>query len=464
MKHKFLVAASSAIIPFISAMCFAENTLSVEASSASAYWEGANASGAIVKEENCPVVLEKERINLNISSLPREGKVELTSYTSEAVAEYTFYNPENRAVDMTLLFPFGVFPSYMQKGAADEISTVSVDGEAVKCRVRYTYASSAFDAETDAARVLDEKKTDAFYREDTSVREYRFTLSKPDAVADTLKIKLAYNPKKTRVIFPSQGTRLCVADGDMYAYTPMSGTRNKSAVFYAVGEAPAEVTPNLYEVVEAGAVLSEPVVREMTFSEFALSSWRADLGVGEIDWYNAVVDMLNDKRGSGGSVDCFSLKSKDLMRWYEYNVKVPAGQRVVSRVKSPLYPTVDGSKNPRYEYSYLLSPAAKWADFGQLEICIETPYLLSNGSLEFTKEEKADGEGYTYLFTRSSLPQGELTFVLTENDAADSDFSVYDNSFLRPSTTWAFVTLTVLASVAALVTIIAVVTLRKKNQ
>ena len=457
MKRKFLTAIATAFVPFLVTAGAAGSALAVQADNASSYWEGANASGAIVKGEDCPVVVEKETLHFHISSLPREGKVELSGYISEAVAEYTFYNPTADDYDMTLLFPFGVFPSYVAPTATDEISTVSVEGNSAACRVRHSYASSAFDAEKDLERVLDEKKADAFYCESTPVSEYRVTLASGKASeGDTLNLKLSYNPRRTRVIFPAEGTRLCVSGGDMCAAIPLSGT-SASALFYAVG-APIVRVSSATE----GEPLLEPSVTNMTFAQFAMMGWSADTGVSEVDWYNAVVDMLNDKNMSAGVTDSFGFTPKNLMRWYEYDMKIPAGERVVSRVKTPLYPTVEGNKNPRYEYSYLLSPAAKWADLQSLEIRIETPYLLANGSLDFTKAE--GGEGYTYLFTRSSLPQGELTFVLMENEDADSDFNVFDNSFLRPTITWAFVTLTVLAGVAAVITVIAIVTLKKKNR
>ena len=460
MKYKFLAAASA--IAIISTMGFT-GALSVKASPATAYWEGTYASGAIVKGEDCPVIVKRETLNLKISSLPREGKIELDSYTAEATAEYTFYNPTDSAVDMTLLLPFGVFPSYMAEDYTDEISSVSVDGVDVECDVRYTFASYVFDADRDMERVNDEKKTDAFYREDMSVREYRIQLPASDKTeSDYLKIKLSFNPKKTRALFAAEGTRLCVMSGDMYAYVPLSGTQGASAVFYAVGdELTVDLNPDQKDALSAVNLSS---VSQMTFSEFALSGWSEETGVTETDWYNAFVDMLNEKSGIYGSLDSFSLEAKNLMRWYEYEMHIPAGGEALYQVKAPLFPTVEGETNPRYEYSYLLSPAAKWADLYDIEIRIDTPYYLSNGSLDFDKEEREDGEGFTYTFFRQSLPQGELTFVLTENDAAESDFAIFDDSFLRPSLTWAYITLSVLAGVAAIVTVVVVLSLRKKKR
>lgn len=458
MKRKILTAISSAILPLFPAICFAGNSFAVQAESTPSYWEGARASGAIVKGEDCPIVVEKETLHLNITSLPREGKLELSRYTSQAVAEYTFYNPTSDDVNMTLLFPFCVFPSYVQANTADKISTVLVNDLTTECSVRYSYASSEFNADQDLERVRDEKKTDYFYREDMPVTEYRVIATEEEAASGIANIQLSYNHKRTRVIFPAEGTRLTLSRGDMYAYTPLLGTEQKYSVFYVVGEPLTQAKLATRE----GDL--EPIAPPMTFGEFALADWSEDSGVSEVDWYNAVVDLLNDRGALGGSVDCCILHTGNLLRWYEYEITVPANGRIVNKVKTPLYPTVEGNKNPRYEYSYLLSPAAKWADFKNIEIRIETPYLLLGGSLDFIKEERADGTGYTYTFSRASLPQGELTFVLTEREDGDSDFNIYDKSFLRPSNTWAFVTLTVLAGVAVAITIAMVVSLKRQHK
>ena len=456
MKRKFLAVISSAILPLFSALCFAGNVLGAHAESTPPYWEGAPASGAIVKGEDCPVVVEQQTLDLNIASLPRAGKVELSGYHAEAVAEYTFSNPTHSAVNMTLLFPFGVFPSYVQENTTDQISNIFVDGKAVEQRVRYSYAASSFDADKNIERVLDDKKTDAFYCEDTPVTRYCLSVSSGEVNA--LKIKLAYNHRRTRVVFPTEGTRLMVSGGDTYAYTPLIGTEQKYAIFYAVGAPLAGVSCAEHE--EA----LEPTTNSMTFSQLALLNWSEETGVSESDWYNAAVDMLNDKSGPLGSVDSFCLTLKNLIRWYEYDMTIPAGESVVNRVKAPLYPTVEGNKNPRYEYSYLLSPAARWGEFKKIEIRIRTPYLLLGSSLDFIQEQKGDGESHTYSYSRSSLPQGELTFVLTETGDGESDFNIYDNSFLRPSHTWAFVTLSVLASIAGAITIVLIVSLKRSGK
>lgn len=467
MKHKFFIATSAAILPLAAAMCCAERSVKAEANSAPPYWEGTTASGAIVKGDDCPVVVEKEVLTLNIKDLPRGGMLEQDSYAAEAIAEYSFYNPTDLNVDMTLLFPFGVFPSYVPENANDEVSAVTVDGERAECKVRYSYADYEFDTDRDMARVRDGMTEDSFYREDLPVREYSISLNAVETPQSCMmKIKLGFNPKKTRVLFPSDScARLTVSDGDMYAYTSNGSAGLKSAVCYVVGEPLSELAPKLYSEEQEISAYSSVTQKDMSFSEFVYMMRGEESDVGDLDWYNAFVDMLNHSKGAGGSVDCFALRESELMRWYEYKMTIPAGGRANNRVRAPLYPTVDG-RNPRYEYTYLLSPAGKWAEFQEIEIRLETPYHLSSSALEFSKTEKEDGTGFTYYYTRKSLPQGELTFVLTEGDAPNNDFSIFGKgkNFLLPTLTWAFIALVVLAVVAAVVTVIVVFSLRKKKK
>lgn len=79
---------------------------------------------------------------------------------------------------------------------------------------------------------------------------------------------------------------------------------------------------------------------------------------------------------------------------------------------APIYPSIDLRYEPDvFGYTYLLSPAKTWKSFGELEIVVNTPYYISNSSLEgFTKTET----GYT--LSLDGLPEGELTFNLATSE------------------------------------------------
>ena len=109
------------------------------------------------------------------------------------------------------------------------------------------------------------------------------------------------------------------------------------------------------------------------------------------------------------------------MRWYEYEITLEPGQRIVNSVTAPIYPSIDLDYDPDiYGYTYLLSPAKTWKSFGKLDIVVNTPYYITESSLDgFEKTET----GYKANF--DGLPNGELNFVLStaENPEPESGFN-----------------------------------------
>ena len=101
--------------------------------------------------------------------------------------------------------------------------------------------------------------------------------------------------------------------------------------------------------------------------------------------------------------------SSQLMRWYVYELTLEPGQTLVNTVEAPMYPSINLRDDPAvYGYTYLLSPAQTWAEFGDLEIVINTPYYLTASTLEgFEKTETG------YSLSLDGLPEGDLTFSLS---------------------------------------------------
>ena len=104
---------------------------------------------------------------------------------------------------------------------------------------------------------------------------------------------------------------------------------------------------------------------------------------------------------------------ENLILWYQYDVNIQAGSSAVNRVTAPIYPTINFAYEPnKFEYTYLWSPAKKWAGFENLDVEINASvdcYLL-DGNSSFEQTEN----GYKAHF--DSLPSGELHFVLCPSD------------------------------------------------
>ena len=148
----------------------------------------------------------------------------------------------------------------------------------------------------------------------------------------------------------------------------------------------------------------------MTFKDYALRDYDEISGILESDWYNAQVELLRlsyETWGSGLS----QIEEGDfsLMRWYEYTLTLAPGQTLKNAVTAPLYPAIDAGYTPSlYSYTYLLSPAKAWAQFGELEVVVKTPYYMTESGIDgFTK---TDGG---YALTLPGLPEGaDLSLAL----------------------------------------------------
>ena len=89
--------------------------LPVAANSAQSYWKGTDATGAIVTDNDCPIVVEHERLTFGVQDFPEPHYTSaeaFLAYPGKVTAEYSFYNPADYSVTATLRFPFGVLPDY----------------------------------------------------------------------------------------------------------------------------------------------------------------------------------------------------------------------------------------------------------------------------------------------------------------------------------------------------------------
>lgn len=399
------------------------------ANSAQTQWEGVDSAGAIVRDGGSPIIVEKELLTFDIQEFPDNHYFDLDSYlaySGKVTAEYTFFNPADYAVTATLLFPFGCEPMYATNeyyGKDTEKYDILIDGQPVEKVMRYTLSSGfdQFELETDLALLHDDYVTDSFYTLDLPVTKYVFMPSGVDTetygAADAGFDMVRDDPER-RIYFVDQNGLHTQDDGDLRVH---SSVENGEAItVYVIGQDYAEFPQwKFYQDggVEDGEEIDGTMTlesrEELSFRDLALSKWSADSGVSEIDWYNAIVAMLTGSSDSTGSNlhlwDFGSLDlSRYLMRWYEYEISVGPGERIVNTVTAPIYPDIDSRYEPPiFEYTYLLSPAQTWAEFGNLDIIVNTPYYMTVSGPEGFRY---NNPGYELHLT--GLPEGELTFTL----------------------------------------------------
>ncbi len=377
------------------------------------YLESEVCTGVIAKEAD-GIEVERQKITISVPELPVPERP--ASRPASVCTEYTFRNTSKEDAELKLYFPV---PAEEERGQA---CTVEADGTRILPEKRFSFHGSRFDAKEEVDNLLDSKRTDAFFHEDTAVSTTVFTF-RADAEceeADYLHLFYKYNPNATRLIF-SEGATIKTTNGRVHVFWQFSfgeaeEKSDRAVEVYAVGE---PVTPE--EVFVSSDAAGEERDELCTATHEPKLSAPAQFGkfvsnlrppaVPEVDWYNGVVGLLNLKMSNSGysTVSRNAMTIEWLRPWYEYTVPIAAGETAENAVTVPLVPVVSTRENKSvYSYEYLLSPASFWPVFHTLQVEIVTPYSLDSPSLDF---DKIPG-GYSIEW--SGLPRGELTFSLTE--------------------------------------------------
>ena len=415
--------------------------LSVPASanSAQTHWRGTDSTGAIITGESCPIIVEHELLTFDIQQFPEQHYREVNdylAYTGKVTAEYTFHNPADYAVDATLVFPFGAIPDYghLQDNETGkrllysdtEKYDITVDGTAIEKTLRHTliFWGHQFTLDEDMANLHDGFMVDPFYSPDMLVTRYTYTPSKVDKEtynAANAAFILSADPTKTKVYMERQnGGKLLDDAVQMEGWVDFE----KPFVVNVIGE-PLEQMPD-WKFYENGACEDEidgtmtlTKTETTTLKEFLLQEYDPESGVLDYDWYNAMVTALNYFEWEYGAIHSTEVGfdiSDRLMRWYEYDISIAPGETIINTVTAPIYPSIDSDYEPPiYEYTYLLSPAQTWAEFGTLDIVINTPfYMIQSGPEGF----EWTNPGYTAHL--NGLPDGELTFTLCSEEEPEA--------------------------------------------
>lgn len=380
------------------------------ANSAIKSWRGVRGE-ALFPVEQCPVKVLREKLTLRIHAFPAPN----ASGDADVTAEYTLRNPLEEEIRVRLMFPVGQAYDYIN---ADGRYSVTVNGEKTSVIRRFSYPKySDFHTQEEMSKLQDGFFTDAFWRPELHVTEYGFTIADaPEGAA----VKLTYRGEYPALLFAPDGQ-------EIYA----SAVPEASALqFYAVGDFRVAVfggEAQSFDCVLIDGDTDAPLqdVRweqtergTDTMRAFLKAYAPKDSPISETDRYNAAVQWLRQfsqdspqGRLLSADPDLF-FEDHSFMEWYEYSLAFAPGETLVNTVTAPFSPDVDGRYEPaKYDYTYLLSPAAGWADFGGLDVEIQTPYFLLDSSIPgFTKTDSG------WRLHTDGLPEKELKLTLSETE------------------------------------------------
>lgn len=414
----------------------------VSANSAQTEWEGAAPGGIVVSDSECPLIVENELLTFDIQKFPEtfyESLDEYLAYSGKVTAEYTFYNPSDYTVRATLAFPFGKAPDYgyiydYDTGescldADASLYSITADGQELDKKLRFTFQESgeAFDLDEELNKLEQGIVKDEFYRPDMPVTKYTYEFKGID--------NETYNAAQAMAVIDDWSGRTKYFFGDTGGYSDLTehvevsvwAENGHEFTFYVIGDEPEEMPEwAIYAdgtlEKEIDGVSVEKSAEKFTLEEFAQLICGTAESANSADLYNAVIAMLNQSEQRCGVImndfyEAWLLES--LMRWYEYEIILEPGQRLVNRVEAPIYPAVSGTgESAEYTYTYLLSPASTWKEFGSLDVEIDTPFYLTD-SEPGGMEEREGG----YSLALESLPEGELVFSLRSSNRPETYIS-----------------------------------------
>lgn len=418
------------------AFCLILLSQPVLANSAMTYWVGVDAQGVVARDSDCPIVVEHEELVLDIQELPSlnyDTTEEFLAYSPTATAKYRFYNPSDYSVTAKLVFPFGFVPDYSYS------SGLAVDGRkygaylngepvetSLRCTLELPYSNSEFDVQEELPRLVDGYRPHEFYSPDLPVTRYVFEAKGVnfDDYKPVGRITVPVDPETTRYMFSygyfQNGMRR-IEHGETFIQKDVWLEPGYTTELYIIGK---QTELPQWQIFDGSKGNDTPIdgtvqlleTEIMTLEDLIFTYYPEDSGIVRSDWYNAVLDDLDRNAMDNGHANSSFLFGgnaiKDyhyyLLNWYEYEITLEPGQRVENTVVVPFYPDIDDRYEPAvYNYTYLLSPASTWADFGSLDIKVQTPYyIVGESSIELTTT--VDG----YAASLDGLPEGELEFTL----------------------------------------------------
>ena len=422
------------------------------ANSAPVSWDGVAAVGALTETAGCPLTVEREDLVFDLADFPQQDRKQHPGdYGGRVTATYRFLNPTDETVSATLAFPFGDTPYYFSFDAANEESLlqtaygVTVNGAPVPTAVRYTYDSIYdFDAASALPGLRGEGPAAAGLTAETPVSLACYAVSDlPEKTDYAILARARVSQPQDGFLLLADADGICAADPRFSSVQEAYADNGGTLTFIGLNAETPEIELSFYN-----GYTDRPLARgrasltgreTCTLGDFIAARRPADSPISETDWLNAALEHLNARLSDEDAFDRldlgFSSLEYDLMRWYEYTLTLAPGETLENAVTVPMYPTADRSDIPAvWSYTYLLSPAATWADFGELAVEIRTPYKLRECS--FANAEQVSG-GYRLRF--DSLPAGELAFSLsrTAQPLFSRDVLFYAGAlavFLTPAT------------------------------
>jgi hypothetical protein len=417
--------------------------------SAPSYWDAFPYSEVLSVDKDSPVTVDHERLTFDFSKTGDYDDRDTRSPVGRVTAEYQMTNPSDDTLAVQMAFPFAA--SFYNLSISD--ISVSADGSAVPFEIYvdpdeiYTYGDSDTGFTYDDRAIGNITKQEwvmPVFDLNEEAKLYRFDLSGSRESRLDLEISFDADPGQT----------LLIGNGfDGASYTDQ-GIGTLSIRIREKAEAEILVlgkdTELKYEVLTYEGAPADPEGYQLEIrqdsadpKQYLLAAIQKEIGtetaaaISDTQLLNLCLREVWEESQRSGYAALFQVFSRihsDRIFTLVYQAEFLPKSTKNIRVG---YLTEGGmdrreTVSPKYTYTYLLSPARNWADFGSLDVEIitpeEAPYVIES-SLPFAR----DGENL-YSAGFDGLPEAELTFTLYKNknitliDQAEK--TIYSASYL----------------------------------
>lgn len=408
----------------------------VYANSAPSYWKAYPYSDILAVEQNSPVTVERERLTFDFTQVYDDGGYH--SPAAKVLAEYQIENPTDDPLFVQMAFPFVESLSTL---SPNDI-TVTADGSAVPFKIYIDPQRPDASGDPDESFSYDygsignitnqEIKLSGFNL-DSDAKLYRFAVSGKEE--DNLYLQVGYRSDINKALLIGDGFHGLSYSGETGNQLDCRIRENTECEILVLGEEPQMS----WDVVTGEGKRVDECLYQLNVNsdsanpkEYLLEALRGNISedtiaisddtlaaISNTQLINPCLNEIykeNQESGFAMISEVVSTICSDRIFTLIYQIEFPPKSVRSVNVGYIAKGTMDRREtvSPKYSYTYLLSPAENWADFGLLELQIitpqEAPYIIES-SLSLTD----DGEN-RYIANFDSLPESELIFTLYEKE------------------------------------------------
>lgn len=399
----------------------------VNASSIMLQYEEIVGSGVIPIDKKCPVNVLQKDLTFKIDL---DNPVDTLGTVS---AKYSFFNPTNNDVTLHLAVPINSRHNNITIDFFESSQfSIMVNNKQIDKKIRYTLQSDeSIPNKTvinQARKISDEYIKDGYFNEDLKIYAYNYSISANDTNENSnryinFKIPKGFSGKiLTKYDYVDYKNGVISILDKMYL-------DNETVTIYSIGEEIGDISNfakiidmnDMTNTIDGDIKLNSTI--EIKLRDLVLSNYNKDSEILEVDWYNAIIDLLNYNNSYYDEYvineDILDIENS-LDAWFEYEFVIGPMEKCTNEVITPIYPSINHAYNPTlYSYNYYLTPASCWNDFKNLNIKIITSSYVNYSNLgKFVKNSDGD---YELNFT--NLPIEDLEFRVSNSET----YPIYRN-------------------------------------